>query len=493
MSPADTAQTIEHPIGETGSLSVRLADWDVEVIAVDGDVARIRNAEGATLPDGLEIQRNDNGLAIRQPNRSALDVLSVRRSPATRISVEIPTRATASIQTASGDIQATGLRGPVESRTASGDVLLVDVAGEVQVETVSGDVAIRLAGRTTLAVRTVSGDCIIEGGEVDRFAYTTTSGDMRMTSELGDGPHAIATVSGDAIVTTRNGIRISAQTVTGDLGSDLPHTSEGRPGRRSLVIGEGSTVVQFRSVSGDLRVVGPNGAQHLKAIPRPPTTPAPPAPPAPPPLPRPRRSLPPHRRRTPGPNPTRVPTPVSRPRSSPMSRLTRSLRPPASTSSARSNAARWTSRRRRPSSRRWTARPMADPLDEVLRLVAEGWLTPEEAAPVIDALQGAGMARRGRRQRQLRRCQRGRRRRCGGSTGRDEPAPRASPRGLGGRPEGRQPPRPDRARPDGHRSHPRPLGRQRLQIRQALDEGMTGPILAVDEDDEGNGVRIVLE
>ena len=190
MSPADTAQTIEQRIGETGSLSVRLADWDVEVIAVDGDVARIRNADGAKLPDGLEIQRHDNGIAIRQPNRSALDLLSGRRSSATRISIEIPTRATASIQTASGDVQATGLRGPVETRTASGDVLLVDVAGEVQVETVSGDAAIRLAGRTTLAVKTVSGDCIIEGGEVDRLAFATTSGDMWITSELGDGPHA---------------------------------------------------------------------------------------------------------------------------------------------------------------------------------------------------------------------------------------------------------------------------------------------------------------
>ena len=34
---------------------------------------------------------------------------------------------------------------------------------------------------------------------------------------------------------------------------------------------------------------------------------------------------------------------------------------------------------------------MADPLDEVLRLVAEGRLTAEEAAPVLDALQ-AGRA-----------------------------------------------------------------------------------------------------
>ena len=30
-------------------------------------------------------------------------------------------------------------------------------------------------------------------------------------------------------------------------------------------------------------------------------------------------------------------------------------------------------------------------------------------------------------------------------------------------------------------------------IRQALDQGLTGPILAVDDDGDGNGVRIVLE
>ena len=35
---------------------------------------------------------------------------------------------------------------------------------------------------------------------------------------------------------------------------------------------------------------------------------------------------------------------------------------------------------------------MADPLDEVLRLVAEGRLRPDEAAPIIEALAGARTA-----------------------------------------------------------------------------------------------------
>ena len=33
---------------------------------------------------------------------------------------------------------------------------------------------------------------------------------------------------------------------------------------------------------------------------------------------------------------------------------------------------------------------MSDPLDQVLRLVAEGRLTAEEAAPIIDALEATG-------------------------------------------------------------------------------------------------------
>ena len=35
---------------------------------------------------------------------------------------------------------------------------------------------------------------------------------------------------------------------------------------------------------------------------------------------------------------------------------------------------------------------MADPLDDIVRLVAEGRLSPEEAAPIIDALAAAGSA-----------------------------------------------------------------------------------------------------
>ena len=119
---------------------------------------------------------------------------------------------------------------------------------------------------------------------------------------------------------------------------------------------------------------------------------------------------------------------------------------------------------------------MTDPLDRVLRLVAEGRLTAEQAAPVIDALQAADGLR----------------------DDAAEPAMGSTPRAI--RIEITE---------DGrkvvHLRVPLSLGRMAIdhipglsndnvtRIREALDQGLTGPILVVDEGGDGSGVRIVLE
>ena len=134
---------------------------------------------------------------------------------------------------------------------------------------------------------------------------------------------------------------------------------------------------------------------------------------------------------------------------------------------------------------------MADPLDEVLRLVAEGRLTAEEAAPVIDALQAVGMA--------------GGDDDNAGTESPDQQTDGTSRQGSTTRPRTLRLEVSEGGRKVVNLRVPIALGRMGIdripglsadnvsRIRQALDEGMTGPILAVDEDDEGNGVRIVLE
>ncbi|HSL32207.1 MAG TPA: hypothetical protein VK871_01080 [Candidatus Limnocylindrales bacterium] len=124
---------------------------------------------------------------------------------------------------------------------------------------------------------------------------------------------------------------------------------------------------------------------------------------------------------------------------------------------------------------------MTDPIEQVLRLVADGRLTAEEAGPVLDALQAAREA-----------------------PGEDDEAARDDEAASTGRParavrievsEG--------GRKVVNLRVPLSLGRMALdrvpglsfdtigRIREALEQGLTGPIVTVDED--GDGVRIVLE
>ena len=78
-------------------------------------------------------------------------------------------------------------------------------------------------------------------------------------------------------------MRIEARTVSGDLTSELPHKSEGRMGRRTLIVGDGAVAVSFRSVSGDLQVHDARRRGIAPAAPMAPAAPPPAAPAAPPP------------------------------------------------------------------------------------------------------------------------------------------------------------------------------------------------------------------
>jgi hypothetical protein len=122
---------------------------------------------------------------------------------------------------------------------------------------------------------------------------------------------------------------------------------------------------------------------------------------------------------------------------------------------------------------------MTDPVDDVLRLVASGRLTADEAAPILDALQAGAQAEETATE---------------ASLGRSSGAAKAIRIEVS---EG------------GSRivnlRVPVALGRMAIdhvpglapdmvaRIRAALDEGLTGPVLVVDEGEAGGGVRIVIE
>ena len=128
---------------------------------------------------------------------------------------------------------------------------------------------------------------------------------------------------------------------------------------------------------------------------------------------------------------------------------------------------------------------MADPLERVLQLVAEGRLTAEEAAPILDALGSADEALRTA----TAAAESGGTPARGGTAGGGATAIRIEVS--------------DKGRQVVNLRIPIPLGRFALDripglagnhadlVRQALADGRTGPLLVLDDD--GDGVRIALE
>ena len=287
MTTSANERVISHHIGPDGSLSVRVATWDVDIVGTDGVEARIRNASGGELPGEIEVERGDGSLRVGQPSRLGgfgLGMVFGSGRGDLRLALEVPSGARVSVHSASGDVSTRGIAGSQEVRSASGDVQVFAASGEIIVETVSGDAAIDLDGTARVTTKSVSGDVRLEGGRIERLAVVTTSGGIRVASALEAGSHSMSTLSGDVLVAAGSDIRVIAKTVSGDLSSDLPHRSEGAPGRRSIVIGNGAAEIQFKSVSGDLRVVGRDPDDRSFAIPveAPPHRPEPPELPSPP-------------------------------------------------------------------------------------------------------------------------------------------------------------------------------------------------------------------
>ena len=251
-----SAPVADHPIGSRGRLTIRLAAAELRLAATDDDGVVVRTPNGAALPDRVVVETGDGGLTIREDDGLAFLVGRGRRT--VQLEIDVPAEAEVTIEAASGWLDGRGLRGAQRYRLVSAETRLVDAAGRIELSTVSGDATLELADTAELTLKSVSGDLVVRGGRIDGLRIGTTSGDIRVESPLvGRSGNAVETLSGDVSLVTVAGLRVEARTISGDLTTDLPHRSEGRMGRRTLIVGDGSIELGFRSVSGDLRIHGP--------------------------------------------------------------------------------------------------------------------------------------------------------------------------------------------------------------------------------------------
>lgn len=282
MTGVPAAIGIEHEIGPTGLLAVRLRAGDARLRAVDGSVVRVHDNDG-DLERSVLVERGDGSLSLRAGRGVPFGEGKRRESHSAELVIDVPTGATVVVETASAEVTVDGLTGDQRYRTASGDIRLRDVRGRLSVETMSGDVDVLAVGTSSVVARTVSGDLSVRTANLEAFRATTTSGDVRMAGRLmGDGPFAIETVSGDMLLALAGDVRLEASTVAGDVTSEVDARSEGTPGRRVFVVGGGRPTMTVRSMSGDVSLMKATAVTRPAEPPAPPTPPTAPRPPMPP-------------------------------------------------------------------------------------------------------------------------------------------------------------------------------------------------------------------
>jgi hypothetical protein len=149
-----------------------------------------------------------------------------------RLSLEVPPSLPVDLETASGDLETSGLAGTQTLQTTSGDIEVNAAAGFLSIATTSGNVMASGLGRAQ--VRSVSGDVTLDAarGPLD---VRTTSGDINLsgvTDSLG-----LSSVSGD-IQVDRAPRGLDAGTTSGGI----------------VVDGLAGGLVRLRSVSGEVRL-----------------------------------------------------------------------------------------------------------------------------------------------------------------------------------------------------------------------------------------------
>ncbi len=269
-------QSIEHRIGVSGGLTIRVTSSDTRIRAVEGDTVRIRGTYqigAASEADAdriyqemqLRVTTGDGILDVEEP-KSLSQTLGGALSRLFRgeghamleLDVELPPGAELRFEGVSADLQTSGLRGPQSYKTVSGDLLLQEAGGSLRIQGVSGDITIRADAQLALQTNAVSGDLSAMSPSFASLRASSVSGDVELEGAFApDGDHRIETVSGDAAIGLVGGATFEVRGLSTDISCRLPNEMQGHGDQRLVVVGDGAARIRFSSMSGDLSVATP--------------------------------------------------------------------------------------------------------------------------------------------------------------------------------------------------------------------------------------------
>jgi DUF4097 and DUF4098 domain-containing protein YvlB len=283
-------------LGRTGSFELSNVAGDVIVTGSSGEELRIEAVKRARSRDQSSAKSLLDELRIEVtelPNRVEVrtEYPQNRRnySGSVDYTITMPSGASASIKTVSGDVRITNVKGELRAesvsgsvvttgatrlavaKSVSGDVDVSDVVTDAQVSasSVSGTVRGRGIKAGSVDLGSVSGDIIATNVTSDRAMIKTVSGSVEYSGGLGrSGRYEMNSHSGTVrvSVSSTSGFELEATTFSGDVRCDFPLTLragiEGRsermrrPMNRSIrgSYGDAGAIVNLKSFSGDIIV-----------------------------------------------------------------------------------------------------------------------------------------------------------------------------------------------------------------------------------------------
>jgi hypothetical protein len=164
----------------------------------------------------------------------------------------------AQVRSVSGDVALEAARGPLDVRTTSGDIEVSGVAESLGMSSVSGSIRVDRAPRG-LDAGTTSGDIVVDGLASGVVRLNSTSGTVRLGLDRGLRRADVSTISGGISARLADGLGcdLTLKSTSGTLDSSVPLRIR-TVSRREMsgVVSGGGPPVFLHSLSGDIAVTG---------------------------------------------------------------------------------------------------------------------------------------------------------------------------------------------------------------------------------------------
>ncbi|WP_372871324.1 DUF4097 domain-containing protein [Shewanella sp.] len=261
---------------------VELSPWDKNTIQVQGTLDE--------LSEGLVFESQSGRILLEDKMPKSYQG---KNSQGSALKISVPAGMALKAESISADYQLNGLMGDVELGTVSGDITAASLTGQVSFNTVSGEIdASELSGKVNM--ETVSGTIQDKNSSSDEANYKSVSGNIKLTTQAqtvlieqvsGDTEAQLANagtvkynaVSGDAKLSLKGNVKLSGESVSGDitlklldaanarvdinggpggridnnLSGDAPSKPKYGPGSSlDMQLGDGTGIIELSTLSG---------------------------------------------------------------------------------------------------------------------------------------------------------------------------------------------------------------------------------------------------